>query len=66
MDTFADCQSATNTTCKLRDALAYASSGQDTVAFNGTGNGKITLTNDMTHGTLTVAGNVTIDGTGRA
>ena len=58
--TLAACQSATNTTCRLRDALALAPSAYDTetITFNGTGNGKITLTSR----TLTVAGNVTITG----
>ena len=43
MATFAACQDVANTTCKLRDALAYAASGGDTVQFNGTGRGRITL-----------------------
>ena len=58
--TLAACQSATNTTCRLRDALALAPSAYDTetITFNSTGQGLIRLTN----GTLTVAGNVTITG----
>ena len=64
MDTFADCQSGTNTTCKLRDALAYASSGSDTITILPvlTGGQTITLTNDAQHGTLTLAASVTVRG----
>ena len=58
--TLAACQSATNTTCRLRDALALAPSMYDTetITFNGTVQVPITLMS----GTLTVAGNVTITG----
>ena len=34
MATFAACQTPGDPTCKLRDALAYASSGSDTITFN--------------------------------
>jgi hypothetical protein len=54
------CRMAGNTTCALRDALAYATSGTDTITFNGTGQGTITLTN----GSLTLTTNVTIIGPG--
>ncbi len=53
------CAVSTNTTCTLRDALAAATSGQDTIMF-GVTSGIIVLT----HGTLTLAHNVTITGPG--
>ena len=59
---FAECVSATNTTCALRDALAYASSGTDTIAFKSGVAGTITLTN----GPLTLTAGVTITGPGAA
>ena len=40
MEDIAACQNGTNTTCRLRDALAYASSGQDTIMFNSMGGGR--------------------------
>ncbi|MGI8857394.1 MAG: choice-of-anchor Q domain-containing protein [Thermomicrobiales bacterium] len=55
--TFAACTTALNTTCRLRDALGYASSGTDTVVFNSNGRGTITL-----GGTLTLGTSVTISG----
>ncbi len=55
--TIAECQSAANTTCRLRDALAYASSGTDAITFNGTGRGTITVGS-----TLTVSSGVAIIG----
>ena len=60
----AACQTPANTTCRLRDALGLAPSVYDreTITFNGTGSGTITLS----AGTLTLVGNVTIDGTGRS
>jgi len=54
------CLTAGNTTCTLRDAIAYAVSGTDTIAFNGTGRGTIALTS----GTLTLAASVVIAGPG--
>jgi hypothetical protein len=58
MALFSACQTAANTTCKLRDALTYAASGSDTINFNSGGSGQITLAN----GTLTLAAGVTIAG----
>ena len=58
MALFSACQTAANMTCKLRDALAYAASGSDTINFNSGGSGQITLAN----GTLTLAAGVTIAG----
>ena len=55
--TFAACTTPTNTTCRLRDALGYALSGTDTIVFNSTGRGTITLTS-----TLTISTSVTISG----
>jgi hypothetical protein len=52
-----DCTTAANTTCRLRDAIGFATSGTDTVVFNATGRGVITLT-----GTLTLGTSVTISG----
>ena len=61
MATLADCTNPTNTICQLRDALSYAApAGHHPVQQQGSG--KITLTNDMQHGTLTLVGNVTITG----
>ncbi len=52
-----------NTTCTLRDALAYAASGGDTVQFNGTGRGTITLASvSAGGGTLTLRASVSIVG----
>ena len=51
------CQSGGNTTCRLRDAIGYASSGQDTIVFNSSGQGTITLGS-----TLTLGASVTITG----
>ncbi|MHB8647692.1 MAG: choice-of-anchor Q domain-containing protein [Thermomicrobiales bacterium] len=52
------CMTANNTTCALRDAIGYATSGVDTIVFNATGSGTITLTN----GSLTLTASVTITG----
>jgi hypothetical protein len=49
------CMAAANSTCALRDALTYATSGTDTIVFNGTGHGTITLTG----GPLTLAAAIT-------
>jgi hypothetical protein len=59
---FAECTSATNTTCALRDALGYAISGTDTITFKSGVSGAITLTN----GALTLTTSVTITGPGAA
>ena len=65
---FADCTTAANTICRLRDAIAFATSGTDTVVFNSTGRGTIALTNTLTLGTnVTISGpasgaGVTVDG----
>lgn len=56
----AACHTAGNTTCALRDALIYATSGTDTIVFNTTGQGTITLTS----GALTLATSVAITGPG--
>ena len=45
-----DCTTAANTTCRLRDALGFATSGTDTVVFNDTGRGTIVLTSTLTLG----------------
>ncbi len=58
----AACTTAANTTCTLRDAVSYAVSGTDAIAFNGTGQGTITL--DPALGTLELGHNVTITGPG--
>jgi fibronectin-binding autotransporter adhesin len=47
----ADCATTANTTCRLRDAIGFATSGTDTVAFNGSGRGIIALTSTLTLGT---------------
>ena len=38
--TLTTCQSAVNTTCRLRDAIGYAISGQDMIVFNSSGRGR--------------------------
>src|SRR4051812_42505201 len=47
-----DCTSPTNTDCTLRDAIAVATSGADTIQFNATGTGTITLGNGLGQGIL--------------
>ena len=59
-ETRAACLSATNTTCRLRDAIGYATSGTDTIHFAiGTGLQPISLTNVLPD----VTAPVVIDGT---
>lgn len=41
--TAGQCLDPNNTACRLRDALAYANSGTDTIVFNTTGRGTITV-----------------------
>ncbi|MGI8690336.1 MAG: choice-of-anchor Q domain-containing protein [Thermomicrobiales bacterium] len=55
--TLAQCQDPANTTCRLRDALGYATSGSDTIQFNSSGSGTITVGS-----TLTLTVSVTIKG----
>ncbi len=43
----AACTTPTNTTCTLRDALTAAVSGTDTIVFNNTGRGTITLASNL-------------------
>jgi hypothetical protein len=54
------CRTVGNTTCTLRDAITYAVSGTDTIVFNGTGRGTVTLVG--ANGPLVLATNVTITG----
>ncbi len=56
----ANCGVPTNTDCTLRDAIAVATSGSDTILFRPGLSGTITLSN----GTLTLATGVTITGPG--
>jgi CSLREA domain-containing protein len=58
------CLTAGNATCTLRDAIVYATSGTDTVVFNGTGQGTITLVG--ANGWLEPMASMTIDGTGHS
>jgi hypothetical protein len=61
--TLAQCANATNTTCSLRDAIAYATSGTDTIQFTAalsTGVQVFTLLNDQ----LIIGADVTITGAG--
>jgi hypothetical protein len=58
----ATCRTAGNTTCALRDAIAYAVSGTDTINFNTTGRGTITLAG--ANGPLIPLASVTITGPG--
>ena len=58
----ATCRTAGNTTCALRDAIAYAVSGTDTINFNATGRGTITLAS--ANGPLIPQASVTITGPG--
>lgn len=60
----ATCRTAGNTTCALRDALAYATSGTDTVVFKGGIGAAITLV--AANGPLVVGTNMTIAGPGAA
>ena len=58
------CRTAGNTTCTLRDAIVYASSGTDTVAFKGGVGATIPLA--AANGPLVVGANITLRGRGRA
>jgi len=55
--TQAQCLDPNNTACRLRDAIGFAISGSDTIVFNSSGRGTITVGS-----TLTLAVSVTITG----
>lgn len=60
----ATCRTAGNTTCALRDALIYATSGTDTIVFRNEIGAAITIVG--ANGPLMVGANMTITGPGAA
>ena len=66
--TLGQCQDGANTTCRLRDAIGFATGAMDTIAFNSHGVGQINLVSTLTLGaSVTIAGptsgtGVTVDG----